>query len=67
MTEIANIGPVPAICIPRVLARSPGVGFSGTISTKGLGSAGCPSLMRVIAADADGNTTVLGERRLLPK
>ncbi len=58
----------PDVCaIYPAYAGCPGVGFSGTISTKGLGSAGCPSLMRVIAADADGNTTVLGERRLLPK
>ena len=46
-------------------AGCPAVGFSGTISVKGLGT--CPALMRVTATDADGNSTVLGERRLLPK
>lgn len=44
-------------------AGCPQVGFSGSIPTTGL--AACPQLMRVIARDADGNETVLGERRLV--
>jgi hypothetical protein len=38
----------------------PGVGFAGDVPTAGLGP--CPHLLRIVAEDADGNATVLGER-----
>lgn len=43
----------------------PAVGFSGTLSTAGLGP--CPRLLAVAAADAHGNVTVLGQRKLVLK
>jgi hypothetical protein len=46
-------------------AGCPNVGFSGSVPTQGLGP--CPHLLRVTAKDADGNSTVLGERRLVVK
>ncbi|HEY3449006.1 MAG TPA: hypothetical protein VGK67_21775 [Myxococcales bacterium] len=41
-------------------AGCPNVGYAGAISTAGLD--GCVHLMRVVATDADGNRSVLGER-----
>ena len=38
----------------------PGVGFDGDVPTAGLSA--CPHLLRVVAVDADGNATTLGER-----
>lgn len=42
----------------------PAVGYSGQVPV-GTPST-CPRLLRMVAVDADGNTTVLGERVLLP-
>jgi hypothetical protein len=43
--------------------NAPGqVGFAGTVSTASLSS--CEHLLRVVATDADGNRTVLGERAI---
>jgi hypothetical protein len=53
----------------EVCAKYPGysgcqdVGFSGQVPTSGLGP--CPHLLQISAVDGDGNTTVLGERRLV--
>jgi hypothetical protein len=41
----------------------PSVGFDGTVSVPALGD-GCQHLLRVTATDADGNTSVLGERAI---
>ncbi|MBK6849687.1 MAG: hypothetical protein IPG96_19850 [Proteobacteria bacterium] len=49
-------------------AGCPAVGFSGPVTIAATGP--CPHLLRVTARDAQGNATVLGERRLvvsLPK
>jgi len=54
---------------PDVCAVFPGyagcatVGYAGSVPTTGLNA--CPHLLRVSAKDADTNTTVLGERRLV--
>jgi hypothetical protein len=42
----------------------PAVGFSGTVPTAGL--SGCPHLLRVLATDGQGNTSVVGERVIQP-
>jgi hypothetical protein len=42
----------------------PTVGFSGSVPTGGLSA--CPHLLRVVAEDAAGNRTVLGERVIEP-
>jgi hypothetical protein len=41
----------------------PGVGFDGTVPAPALAD-GCAHLLRVLAADGDGNVTVLGERAI---
>lgn len=43
----------------------PTVGYAGQVSTQGLSA--CPHLLQVTATDSDGNTTVLGERKLQPQ
>jgi hypothetical protein len=43
----------------------PSAGFSGTVPTAGLSA--CPHLLRVVAEDADGNRTILGERVIEPQ
>lgn len=43
----------------------PKIGFAGSIPTAGL--SGCPHLLQVTATDGDGNSTILGERRLISK
>ena len=54
----------PDVCaVYPAYGGCPAVGFSGPVSTAGLGP--CPQLLRVTATDADGNTTTLGERRLV--
>lgn len=42
----------------------PIAGFDGDVPTTGLGP--CPHLLRVVAEDADGNATTLGERVVAP-
>ncbi len=56
-SDVCGIYPMYAGC--------PNVGFSGQVPTAGLSA--CPHLLRLVAQDPDGNTTVLGERRLVPK
>ena len=46
-------------------AGCPKVGYSGQVPTAGLSK--CPHHLRLLAVDPDGNMSVLGERRLLPK
>jgi len=58
--------PRPDVCaVYPAYAGCPAVGFSGQLPTTGLGP--CPHLLRVRATDGDGNSTVIGERRLVPK
>ena len=55
----------PDVCaVYPVYAGCPDVGFAGDVPTGGLGP--CPHLLRITAQDTDGNSTVLGERRLVP-
>ncbi len=54
-------GSRPDVCaVYPMYAGCPAVGYSGDIPVGNLGS--CPHLLRVVAKDADGNSSVLGER-----
>ncbi|MBI5498521.1 MAG: hypothetical protein HY904_26200 [Deltaproteobacteria bacterium] len=56
----------PDVCaVYPAYAGCPAVGFAGTVSTSGW--AACSHLLQVVATDADGNRTVLGERNLQPQ
>jgi hypothetical protein len=50
---------------PASMTAAGNVGFTGHVDTTGLSP--CPHLLRVTATDANGNTTVLGERVIAPK
>jgi hypothetical protein len=55
----------PDVCeVYPAYAGCPGVGYSGDVPTTNLSA--CPHLLRVIAIDADGNATTIGERAVAP-
>lgn len=55
----------PDVCaVYPAYAGCPKVGYAGQVPTAGLSK--CPHHLRLIAQDPDGNTSVLGERRLVP-
>jgi hypothetical protein len=59
-------GARPDVCaVYPAYAGCPKVGYSGQLPTAGLSK--CPHHLRMIAVDPEGNTSVLGERRLVPK
>jgi hypothetical protein len=56
----------PDVCaVYPAYGGCPKVGFSGQVPTAGLSP--CPHHLALIAEDGDGNKSLLGERRLVPK
>ncbi len=65
VAQLPVSGNRPDVCaVYPMYAGCPNVGFAGSVPTDGLSS--CAHLLRVVARDAQGNASVLGERLITP-